>query len=309
MHSLPKLIPRADSFSRSGIATSFDTIRLGISMTPVAACLSEVYCERSLSTGKERDAESGNDYFGARYYASSMGRFMSPDWSEKVTTVPYADLANPQSLNLYSYVTNNPMNRTDPMGHDWFNVNNQWQWQQGSVYHDKDGNATKDKGYQYLLVFTKTGTNKYGAATGTLTLYNQNKVAASDPYAFSGGPNSPAHSNPIPNGNYMIMAGNKGDFHDDSQINNKTWSPYPFYGIQTMSGINRPDFTYDPTVEWGHMRAMLNHSDNGDDAFQGNYLHGKIRPEDYTHGCICERSESILHMLNGLSGQVPVEVK
>jgi RHS repeat-associated protein len=30
-------------------------------------------------TGKERDAESGNDYFGARYYSSSMGRFMSPD--------------------------------------------------------------------------------------------------------------------------------------------------------------------------------------------------------------------------------------
>ena len=30
-------------------------------------------------TGKERDSESGNDYFGARYYAASMGRFMSPD--------------------------------------------------------------------------------------------------------------------------------------------------------------------------------------------------------------------------------------
>jgi RHS repeat-associated protein len=30
-------------------------------------------------TGKERDTESGNDYFGARYYGSSMGRFMSPD--------------------------------------------------------------------------------------------------------------------------------------------------------------------------------------------------------------------------------------
>ena len=75
-----------------------------------------------------------------------MGRFMSPDWSEKVTTVPYADLGNPQSLNLYSYVTNNPTNRTDPMGHDWFYVDKKWQWQQGSTFHDKDGNATKDKG-------------------------------------------------------------------------------------------------------------------------------------------------------------------
>ena len=34
-------------------------------------------------TGKERDTESGNDYFGARYYASNMGRWMSPDWSAK----------------------------------------------------------------------------------------------------------------------------------------------------------------------------------------------------------------------------------
>jgi RHS repeat-associated protein len=63
-------------------------------------------------TAKERDAESGNDYFGARYYASSMGRFMSPDPSQLV----YADQTNPQSLNLYSYVRNNPLINTDPSG-------------------------------------------------------------------------------------------------------------------------------------------------------------------------------------------------
>jgi RHS repeat-associated protein len=48
-------------------------------------------------TGKERDTESGNDYFGARHYSSVMGRFMSPDWSAKVEPVPYAKLDNPQS--------------------------------------------------------------------------------------------------------------------------------------------------------------------------------------------------------------------
>jgi RHS repeat-associated protein len=53
------------------------------------------------STGKERDTESGNDYFGARYYSSSMGRFMSPDWSAQVEPVPYAKLGDPQTLNLY----------------------------------------------------------------------------------------------------------------------------------------------------------------------------------------------------------------
>jgi RHS repeat-associated protein len=75
---------------------------------------------RSCSTGKERDAESGNDYFGARYYASSMGRWMSPDWSKTPTGVPYVDLTNPQTLNLYQYMRNNPLSGADPDGHcDW----------------------------------------------------------------------------------------------------------------------------------------------------------------------------------------------
>lgn len=65
-----------------------------------------------LCTGKERDAESGLDYFGARYYASSMGRFSSPDPSG----LTFADPTNPQSLNLYSYVLNNPLAFIDPDG-------------------------------------------------------------------------------------------------------------------------------------------------------------------------------------------------
>ena len=76
---------------------------------------------RPRSTGKERDAESGNDYFGARYYASSMGRFMSPDWSAKEEPVPYAKLDDPQSLNLYAYVRNNPLSRVDADGHQQLN--------------------------------------------------------------------------------------------------------------------------------------------------------------------------------------------
>lgn len=74
-----------------------------------------------LFTGKERDTESGNDYFGARYYASSMGRFISPDFKDDddddSEPVPYADLGNPQSLNLYAYVGNNPLTHKDADGH------------------------------------------------------------------------------------------------------------------------------------------------------------------------------------------------
>jgi RHS repeat-associated protein len=68
-------------------------------------------------TGKERDTESGLDMFGARYYGSSLARFMTPDWAAKPTNVPYASFGNPQSLNLYSYVNNNPTTTRDPDGH------------------------------------------------------------------------------------------------------------------------------------------------------------------------------------------------
>jgi RHS repeat-associated protein len=76
-------------------------------------------------TQKERDTESGNDYFFARYYSSALGRFTTPDWSGKEEPVPYARLTDPQSLNLYAYVGNNPVLHVDPDGHDFIKQMNQ----------------------------------------------------------------------------------------------------------------------------------------------------------------------------------------
>jgi RHS repeat-associated protein len=84
---------------------------------PSNNCYSEDPTEHHF-TGKERDTESGNDYFDARYYSSAMGRFMSPDWSAKEEPVPYSKLDNPQTLNLYSYVVNNPLTQIDDDGHE-----------------------------------------------------------------------------------------------------------------------------------------------------------------------------------------------
>jgi len=68
-------------------------------------------------TGKPRDLETRLDDFGARPYSSSLGRWMTPDWSAAPEAVPYADLSDPQTLNLYAYAENNPVTRTDADGH------------------------------------------------------------------------------------------------------------------------------------------------------------------------------------------------
>ncbi len=80
------------------------------------------YCSTQVAqhykfTGKERDTESGLDNFGARYEASSLGRFMTPDWAAKPATVPYAKFGDPQTLNLYAYTENGPVNKADADGH------------------------------------------------------------------------------------------------------------------------------------------------------------------------------------------------
>ena len=62
-------------------------------------------------TSKERDIETGLDYFGARYYASAQGRFTTPD--------PLGEsgrAGKPQSWNRYAYVLNNPLKHIDPTG-------------------------------------------------------------------------------------------------------------------------------------------------------------------------------------------------
>ncbi|MBI5224542.1 RHS repeat-associated core domain-containing protein [Candidatus Micrarchaeota archaeon] len=65
---------------------------------------------KHLYTGKELDSESGLYYYGARYYNPVIGQFTQPD---TIIPNPY----DPQSLNRYSYVLNNPYKYTDPTGH------------------------------------------------------------------------------------------------------------------------------------------------------------------------------------------------
>jgi RHS repeat-associated protein len=105
-------------------------------------------------TGKERDTESGLDNFGARYNASTMGRFMTPD--------PMGGhLEDPQTLNRYAYVRNNPLSLTDPTGLDSYLTCQQASstCQSQTVGYDKNGNA------QTALVQGVTNADKSFTAT------------------------------------------------------------------------------------------------------------------------------------------------
>jgi RHS repeat-associated protein len=67
---------------------------------------------RQKFTQKERDNETGLDYFLARYYSSTQGRFTSAD----PIFISSQQIVNPQSWNLYNYVNNNPLAYLDPTG-------------------------------------------------------------------------------------------------------------------------------------------------------------------------------------------------
>jgi RHS repeat-associated protein len=60
-------------------------------------------------TGQKLDESTGLMYYGARYYDAALGRFVQAD-----TIVP--EPGNPQALNRYSYVLNNPLRYVDPTG-------------------------------------------------------------------------------------------------------------------------------------------------------------------------------------------------
>jgi len=95
---------------------------------------------RQKFTSKERDEESGLDYFEARYYSSSFGRFASID-----PLMASGNAVDPQTWNRYIYVSNNPLRYIDD---------------NGLIKRDKNGN----------IIFTAVGspivtTHPSGAST------------------------------------------------------------------------------------------------------------------------------------------------
>jgi len=88
-------------------------------------------------TGKERDAETGLDYFGARYFSAAQGRFTSPD------SPSYLKLSYPQTWNLYAYAVNNPLSYVDADGHEIVCANNAQQCQADAAAATGNAEAAK----------------------------------------------------------------------------------------------------------------------------------------------------------------------
>jgi RHS repeat-associated protein len=120
-------------------------------MTGSNACGTTACFSRYHFTGKERDSESGNDYFGARYYASMMGGMLSPD----PTFLDIRRVFNPQRWNMYSYAINNPLTNIDPDGSEVISV----------LYPDymagSRGNIKAPTGHAGIVLVEKDGTTHY----------------------------------------------------------------------------------------------------------------------------------------------------
>jgi RHS repeat-associated protein len=129
---------------------------------------------RQQFTSKERDVETGLDYFQARYYSSVSGRFISAD-------EPFADQyqQDPQTWNLYAYTSNNPLVRVDDDGKRWFykdiydehgnRINRLVQW----VDANEDGTYTSPGEGYVEFIPTKESRHLWTCSDGTWSACNK----------------------------------------------------------------------------------------------------------------------------------------
>jgi RHS repeat-associated protein len=262
---------------------------------------------RQQFTLKERDVETGLDYFGARYYANVQGRFTGAD------NPGFSRGTDPQTWNLYSYTANSPLGRVDPNGRDWFQIGSgygaKFEWHEGKSYTFTDHTGKKHQAKNvgtHLLVFeyakNKDGSikrNSDGAAVGTLTLYNQNKIVAQNTEAFTGGKDGRKQYNEMPLGVFSI----------NLQIRSRASDPgaTSWGGLNPVYGVQEVDKSYSA---WGTRRAALNEWDKDlPILYRGNYLHGKTKGKNVTAGCICDRPQGVLDALFSINHRVTPTVK
>lgn len=132
-------------------------------------------------TSQEKDSETGLYNYNARTYDPDLGRFLTPD-----TIVP--DPENPQSLNRYSYVLNNPLMYTDPSGHSfWTDVGKFFKRILDSLCSDGCGAGVDSNGNGYAYGGSSNNSGSGGGGKGGSSGGGSNGgsgVAADSQYSF-----------------------------------------------------------------------------------------------------------------------------
>lgn len=110
-------------------------------------------------TGKERDTETGLDYFGARYYGAHIGRFTTPDPSYTLKS----NLVEPQRWNRYAYGKNNPLRFVDPDGRETIIVHGTWAKSESWPREGSEFNKAVSRTFgETALAFQWSGSNRRG---------------------------------------------------------------------------------------------------------------------------------------------------
>jgi len=144
---------------------------------------------RQKFTGKERDGETGLDYFGARYYSTSLGRFTSVD----PIMMKRIRMLDPQRINLYGYVRNNPIKYLDPTGEDLTVAVTNIASGSSHVNSRPGGGGTQETVKTYKVIITNESgsrnvfyvtrdTNYNGAAADQRGIYGSNSEAPPGEY-------------------------------------------------------------------------------------------------------------------------------
>lgn len=139
----------------------------------------------SFLTGKERDTETNLDYFGARYYASTQGRFTSID----PTYFQVMMAIDPQRFNLYAYARNNPLKFVDPDGERVY-LRGDLDWLRANVLYEMVGGQENFDRYFQISdgqVVLRSGVDLAGANSGIQLLAEA--VNSTDNYLYYAGTN------------------------------------------------------------------------------------------------------------------------
>ena len=265
--------------------------------------------------------------FHARFYDAALGRTTTQD--------PHAE--NYYSESSYSFMGNNPIVNVDPTGMDWFYYKKEgeedasWNWHKGSEYNhtytytedgeEKTGNIAL-QGSEYLVEYSITGTNDEGSSVGTINVFKQQDIVASQDGVFTG-TNQYSGTAPADKGTYF-MALNIRDADGPQKMNADESNPEAAWGMQKIPNNTIIPMRSDPTrgysinASYGNGRVRLIPSEQVSNnnllrygyKDRGLYLHGKKDPHNWTHGCVCDKSGSIFNYLwNNVRKRTPFVVK